>query len=1165
MYAGARAIALAALLLALTAAPAAAVTRTWDGPANGGEWSTPENWSGDTLPQPEDDAVLGNGNVIALRGTSATVASLDSGSSRLVIEGVTLTLAGVGPGAVRQTDIVEGGSLVVSGTARFFGELRLGETAGAPTTGAISVQGTVNGPGVITEAGAGLGSVRVEPTGTLRADGLAPGHIFSRFENDGAFLVEASLTVGPSAGSPVSDGSFDIVDVLDLRPPAGSTFTFGAASSTTSSNPFRVGSLNVNLGGLNLDLGGGTVAVAPGASFTPSQVSIRSPARFDFDADGQVRTLHVNWVPGGLANTGGRYGAGTLRVTGPGGSVVQGGRFVEAGTTIYDGGLLVQGWQNDAARLAAAVAEGAVLRTNGDTQLDNGIVQVGNAGGSGRWDNAGAMTIPGDSRLENLGGGLLNNLAAGALSQTGASFGGAGPIANAGSISVPAGSTFGGEEGGAAGPLTQTGGQTSVASGATLNRNVAVQGGTLKGNGTVRSIDNSGGTVEAGASPGTLTVTGPYSQGANGTLRTEIAGTTPGSEFDVLSVGGAATLGGTLAIANEPAFTPALVDEFHILASGSRTGQFATVTGDQAGARRYLPQYQADGVELCVTEGNACGQAAGPDADGDGVPDDQDNCSGTPNPGQLDTDSDGEGDACDSDDDNDGDLDAQDNCPVNHNPGQSDPDDDGSGNPCDSDDDEDGDADMQDNCPVDQNPGQQDTDGDGDGDACDRDNDNDGDLDLQDNCPVNHNPGQQDTDGDLSGNVCDTDDDNDGDADAQDNCPVNPNPGQQDSDGDGDGDACDPDGGGGGDGDGDGVPDATDNCPAATNPGQQNSDNDGLGDACDVDDDNDGDPDAQDNCPLVGNPEQQNADGDAQGDACDSTPGGDPPPPPPPAAPTAAFTWGPKGPCSGRAVAFDASGSTAGAAPIVSYRWVFSAVGPETDVVSKTTTSPGVFQSFDAFLTRTGLSQVTYRRPPSTVTLTVTDRDGRTAETRREVDFTNPISVVSVSLAGGQTSPALKPCPESPSVDPTLVLSVLPKPSSGPALVQGGTLVIPQGCPSGGRVCGAAAVANVVSRLIPGDPCRRLQPGDPCRRVAAGAQRRRSIRVAKPSSVLIRPGRRGKLKLKLNRRGRALLRSRRLRRVRVTYAPFVVGRKPKTTTRVVRVRQRSGGGRRRGR
>ena len=80
------------------------------------------------------------------------------------------------------------------------------------------------------------------------------------------------------------------------------------------------------------------------------------------------------------------------------------------------------------------------------------------------------------------------------------------------------------------------------------------------------------------------------------------------------------------------------------------------------------------------------------DSDGDGAPDQFDNCPTTPNPGQLDGDADGRGDACD-------------NCPFTPNPGQANEDMDGFGSACD-------------NCPFIPND-QADVDGDGLGDVCD--------------------------------------------------------------------------------------------------------------------------------------------------------------------------------------------------------------------------------------------------------------------------------------------------------------------------------------------------------------------------------------------------------------------------------------------------------------
>jgi hypothetical protein len=112
----------------------------------------------------------------------------------------------------------------------------------------------------------------------------------------------------------------------------------------------------------------------------------------------------------------------------------------------------------------------------------------------------------------------------------------------------------------------------------------------------------------------------------------------------------------------------------------------------------------SDGDGLCGDD-DPCPFDPDNDVDGDGFCGDVDNCPTDPNPGQTDTDGDGEGDACDADDDGDGEPDATDNCPLIVNADQSDADGDGVGDVCD-------------NCPDAFNPGQEDGNDDGDGDAC---------------------------------------------------------------------------------------------------------------------------------------------------------------------------------------------------------------------------------------------------------------------------------------------------------------------------------------------------------------------------------------------------------------------------------------------------------------
>jgi VCBS repeat-containing protein len=150
---------------------------------------------------------------------------------------------------------------------------------------------------------------------------------------------------------------------------------------------------------------------------------------------------------------------------------------------------------------------------------------------------------------------------------------------------------------------TQTAGATLLNGGnLTSTQTLNIQGGTLGGVGTVTAnVNNAGGQVNPGGSPGILTITGNHTQGASGALNIEIGGLTVGSQFDRLQISGAATLNGTLNISLINSFVPSEGDSFQVLTFGSRSGDFATYNGlDIDGRLRFAPSFTANSLVLNV-------------------------------------------------------------------------------------------------------------------------------------------------------------------------------------------------------------------------------------------------------------------------------------------------------------------------------------------------------------------------------------------------------------------------------------------------------------------------------------------------------------------------------------------------------------------------------------
>jgi hypothetical protein len=149
--------------------------------------------------------------------------------------------------------------------------------------------------------------------------------------------------------------------------------------------------------------------------------------------------------------------------------------------------------------------------------------------------------------------------------------------------------------------LTLAGG--TLGAGGTLNLGTTsiLAGGVLTGTGKiVGNVDNLAGTVAPGASPGTLTIDGNYTQGPGATLAIEIGGIVAGSQHDALAVSGNATLGGALDVALVNGFVPASGSSFTIIQAGTVSGQFASVSSPAA--QPMTAAYLASSVALGTSQ-----------------------------------------------------------------------------------------------------------------------------------------------------------------------------------------------------------------------------------------------------------------------------------------------------------------------------------------------------------------------------------------------------------------------------------------------------------------------------------------------------------------------------------------------------------------------------------
>lgn len=574
--------ALAAAVVALLAVPhlAGAATFTWN--VGGGPWSDPNSWTPIGVPGPADEAVLHDGlvemdadvTVGAVRMLSGYVygsGTLTTGT--LVWNGGTMqdlaTTHVTGNATIEGYVVLGQRTLLLDGDTLFTGNtyVDVEDDARIVNNGTFTFandgggeQGLLGGYGLFTTNGVTRKAAGNSGT-TLFNVGAASGP-------GGTFEV-LSGTMRVNQGGPF-DGAMVIAAPgrVDIR----SHCLFGATSSVTGTGIMRFSDWHTQLYGAydmahtEVDHGRATFG-APIANVGTLTVT-SGTAEFATGAGVPVASLAL-----------GGGGPREAEVTGPDVVTVAGaaawisGRMSGSGTTVLQSGIAITTTATkilDARTLACAggtcgIAEpGVTLAVQGGTIVNDATFELaGDAGaqqgltGTGMFTNRGTLRRPvGSSGTSSIATSLTNS----------------------GTVESAAGTLA------FMGSYTQTGGVTRLAGGALgSSATVTLQGGTLAGVGTLSGSVINAATLAPGQSPGALGITGGYTQPVAGRYAVELGGTQPGVGFDRTTVGGTASLRGTLAITLVNGFAPSLGDEFEIMTFAARTGDFDTMTGAALG------------------------------------------------------------------------------------------------------------------------------------------------------------------------------------------------------------------------------------------------------------------------------------------------------------------------------------------------------------------------------------------------------------------------------------------------------------------------------------------------------------------------------------------------------------------------------------------------------
>lgn len=396
--------------------------------------------------------------------------------------------------------------------------------------------------------------------------------------NGGEIIGSSPVLLGGSleiAAGNFNTATFDVERSITLNSDLNANQTLNLQSQSTSQLTLSVGNTFINSGTINIDpVNGvsGVTAIQP-ASFNTASITNEGTIR---SVAGNARILAAELNNSGTVSVGGDLNLdGDITINNTGMVNVQAGGTISLGNTSNLSNPVFN-------QLAGSTIsnEGTFLGDNTTVFNFNGGITNGSQPvtlKNGDLNIADGNTNAGHFRFESTGNDLNDGLAEGQRIEIGA-------VANIGAtLRVPAGFVNAGHI--ILDQSTATTGNAVLQVGTTGSDAITnAATGVIRGDGEIRaSILTSAGRIAPGTSPGSLNVDADLVLQSSSVVAIEIGGVSVGSQFDQLVVDHDTTLAGELELSIIDGFGPTAGDTFEVLTFASVQGDFATVSGTDAG------------------------------------------------------------------------------------------------------------------------------------------------------------------------------------------------------------------------------------------------------------------------------------------------------------------------------------------------------------------------------------------------------------------------------------------------------------------------------------------------------------------------------------------------------------------------------------------------------